>query len=145
MTTPVTPEDEYTPTTEEVRADYIDAGWGPDGSLYGDNDPAQFDRWLAAHDAKVRQSTPPPQPVQVDREAIAKALDLQTNYDRDPYSDGWVLDIGRATDAVVAALTVEADKPKPHECDSCADCLHEGNRCCGCYDGACCQPKGDKR
>jgi len=44
---------EYTPTTKEVRADYIDAGWGADGSLYGDNDPAQFDRWLASVKAEA--------------------------------------------------------------------------------------------
>jgi hypothetical protein len=44
---------EYTPTTEEVRADYIDGGWGPDGSLYGDNDSGQFDRWLAGVKAQA--------------------------------------------------------------------------------------------
>lgn len=26
-----------------------------------------------------------------------------------------------------------------HDCGSCRDCLHNGNRCCGCYDGACCR------
>lgn len=25
-----------------------------------------------------------------------------------------------------------------HDCPSCADCLHDGNKCCGCYDEACC-------
>jgi hypothetical protein len=27
----------------------------------------------------------------------------------------------------------------PHTCASCPDCIHDGNRCCGCYDGACCR------
>ena len=40
------------------------------------------------------------------------------------------------------AFTVEADKPKPHGCESCADCVHDGGKCCGCYDDVCCQPKG---
>lgn len=26
-----------------------------------------------------------------------------------------------------------------HSCTTCADCIHDGNRCCGCYDGACCR------
>lgn len=26
-----------------------------------------------------------------------------------------------------------------HDCTTCADCIHNGTRCCGCYDGACCQ------
>lgn len=27
----------------------------------------------------------------------------------------------------------------PHSCESCSDCLHDGAKCCGCYDGACCK------
>jgi len=26
-----------------------------------------------------------------------------------------------------------------HDCDTCTDCIHNGNRCCGCYDGDCCR------
>lgn len=38
---------EYTPTTDEVRRDYVNTGWGADGSLEPRNDPAAFDAWLA--------------------------------------------------------------------------------------------------
>jgi hypothetical protein len=31
------------------------------------------------------------------------------------------------------------EPPSEHECETCPDCLHDGNRCCGCYDGACCK------
>lgn len=44
---------DYTPTTEEVREEYVSQGWGPDGSLYVENDPAAFDRWLTAHNRKI--------------------------------------------------------------------------------------------
>lgn len=27
-----------------------------------------------------------------------------------------------------------------HDCESCEACLHDGHKCCGCYDGACCKP-----
>jgi len=27
-----------------------------------------------------------------------------------------------------------------HDCSTCTACLHDGHKCCGCYDGACCQP-----
>lgn len=26
-----------------------------------------------------------------------------------------------------------------HDCATCPGCIHDGNKCCGCYDGACCQ------
>lgn len=29
--------------------------------------------------------------------------------------------------------------PAEHDCAACPDCIHDGNKCCGCYDGACCQ------
>lgn len=29
--------------------------------------------------------------------------------------------------------------PAEHVCDSCEACILNGNKCCGCYDGACCQ------
>lgn len=44
---------EYVPTTDEVRERYVDTGWGPDGMLGWPNDPEEFDRWLADHDAGV--------------------------------------------------------------------------------------------
>ena len=28
---------------------------------------------------------------------------------------------------------------EPHDCESCAACVHNGQKCCGCYDGVCCQ------
>lgn len=28
---------------------------------------------------------------------------------------------------------------EPHDCETCQECIHDGNKCCGCYDGACCQ------
>lgn len=27
-----------------------------------------------------------------------------------------------------------------HNCTTCEACIHDGRKCCGCYDGACCQP-----
>lgn len=28
-----------------------------------------------------------------------------------------------------------------HDCESCEACLHDGQKCCGCYDGVCCQER----
>jgi hypothetical protein len=39
--------------------------------------------------------------------------------------------------AAKAALDVAA-YITPHNCAECSDCIHDGNKCCGCYDGACC-------
>ena len=44
----------YTPTTDEIRNGWIETGWAPDGTLCDKRDGAEFDRWLAAHDAEVR-------------------------------------------------------------------------------------------
>ena len=37
----------------------------------------------------------------------------------------------------------KADNQQPndddHLCESCPDCLHDGGKCCGCYDSACCR------
>ena len=30
------------------------------------------------------------------------------------------------------------DITRVHDCATCTDCLHDGHKCCGCYDGACC-------
>jgi hypothetical protein len=32
-----------------------------------------------------------------------------------------------------------SDRKASHDCASCATCVHDGRRCCGCYDGVCCQ------
>lgn len=44
---------EFTPTTEQVRMDYIQASEGD--RVCPEEAGPQFDRWLAAHDAQVRQ------------------------------------------------------------------------------------------
>ena len=36
--------------------------------------------------------------------------------------------------------TVPGSTDPTHDCESCKACLHDGNKCCGCYDGACCKP-----
>jgi hypothetical protein len=33
----------------------------------------------------------------------------------------------------------EAATGEVHDCATCTDCVHDGKRCCGCYDGACCK------
>ena len=45
--------DDYTPTTEQVRENFI---WGAVDRGYTDDgiEGPAFDRWLAAHDAEVR-------------------------------------------------------------------------------------------
>lgn len=45
--------DDYTPTTQAVRLNYITANAGPYRGG-GANAAAAFDRWLAAHDAEKR-------------------------------------------------------------------------------------------
>lgn len=47
---------EYTPTTDEVRINYI--GTTPEFAAekpWQEHRPAEFDRWLDAHDAEVRE------------------------------------------------------------------------------------------
>ena len=41
-----------------------------------------------------------------------------------------------------AARDALANEPTDlaHDCESCEACLHDGHKCCGCYDGACCKP-----
>lgn len=50
---------EYTPTTEEVRDVYVDGHWSrvAHGAGHGNFPEAEFDRWLAAHDAEVFDKT----------------------------------------------------------------------------------------
>jgi hypothetical protein len=31
-----------------------------------------------------------------------------------------------------------------HDCASCVECIHDGAKCCGCYDGVCCKPTGSE-
>ena len=85
--------DEYVPTTEQVRYAYA-TRMAPvrDGERY-----AEFDRWLAAHDAEIREQTLAP---------IRAALDghpvCDTRPDDDYPSCGWkraVADVRRALDA----------------------------------------------
>ena len=51
--------EEYTPTTEEVRHDYVSLDY-PEGGYDYDTEAEEkvravdFDRWLAAHDAQMR-------------------------------------------------------------------------------------------
>lgn len=42
---------DYTPTTEDIRA-----GWEYATAVIGDEGTAQFDRWLAEHDAEVAKA-----------------------------------------------------------------------------------------
>ena len=51
--------DDYTPTTEEVRGTYVAYSFRDCFEKPGPTQPkgewgAEFDRWLAAHDAEVR-------------------------------------------------------------------------------------------
>ncbi|MBE7701235.1 hypothetical protein H9623_13110 [Oerskovia sp. Sa1BUA8] len=46
---------EYTPTTDVVRAEYWEHGAYRYGRARGDEFEAEFDRWLAAHEAEVRE------------------------------------------------------------------------------------------
>lgn len=41
-----------------------------------------------------------------------------------------------------AAVIVSAPSTPEHQCESCEDCLHDGAKCCGCYDGVCCRESG---
>lgn len=43
---------DYTPTTEEVRLEYMAVRWGKNDTVSFDA-RAEFDRWLAARDAEV--------------------------------------------------------------------------------------------
>ena len=47
------------------------------------------------------------------------------------------LDLARQLRAALDA----APAPTKHNCSTCPDCIHDGNKCCGCYDDACCQPE----
>ena len=54
-----------------------------------------------------------------------------------PDDDPWVrYERERAT----RRARMEADRERMrHRCETCPDCIHDGNKCCGCYDGACCR------
>lgn len=54
---------EYTPTTAEVREAWLTAEYEERDHTTSDDDlRAEFDRWLAAHDAEVRASVVPEEP-----------------------------------------------------------------------------------
>ena len=93
--------DEYVATTEQVRA--VWAAWAEYGGLtnapsgHTDDHLAAFDRWLAAHDAEIREQTLAP---------IRAALDGHPVCDSRPDDDypscGWkraVADVRAALDA----------------------------------------------
>ena len=39
----------------------------------------------------------------------------------------------------------ERESTGRHSCDFCRDCIHNGHKCCGCFDGVCCQESTDPR
>jgi hypothetical protein len=85
--------DDYTPTTEDVRLVYGSDrdGW-PDGRRL-----EAFSRYLAAHDAEVREQTLAPI-----RAALGGHPVCDVHPDDDPVSCGWkraVADVRRALDA----------------------------------------------
>lgn len=41
--------------------------------------------------------------------------------------------------AIIDRALSTTGQTSEHDCSTCTDCLHDGQRCCGCYDGACCQ------
>ena len=85
--------DEYTPTTEDVRLVF---GSDSAGMLLDDR-VAAFERWLAGHDAEVREQALAPI-----RAALAKHPTCDVHPDGDYPSCGWkraVADVQRALDA----------------------------------------------
>lgn len=89
---------DYTPTTDEIRNGWIETGWAPDGTLCDKRDGAEFDRWLAAHDAEVAAQALAPI-----REALAGHPRCDIHPDGDPITCGWK----RAVASVQAALDKE--------------------------------------
>lgn len=78
-------------------------------------------------------------------EALADECEKAIQYSKDA---GWGAEFDRGYNAAVrfiknrltrllASLAPEA--ATEHDCDTCADCIHDGHRCCGCYDGVCCR------
>ena len=45
----------------------------------------------------------------------------------------------RPTDDPEYRRAVDTEQAAAHNCATCEPCVHDGRRCCGCYDGACCQ------
>ena len=87
---------DYTPTTDEIRNGWIETGWAPDGTLCDKRDGAEFDRWLAAHDAEVAAKALAPI-----RAALAGHPRCDIHPDDDPIKCGWkkaVADIQAALD-----------------------------------------------
>ena len=87
--------DDYTPTTDVVR----DAVTFPRRRLGEPRDmtEAAFDRWLAAHDAEIREQALAPI-----RAALGGHPACDVHPDDDPVSCGWkraVADVRRALDA----------------------------------------------
>ena len=83
---------DYTPTTAEIRAGWMDSG------THEERDAAEFDRWLAAHDAEVKAKALAPI-----RAALADHPRCDIHPDGDPITCGWK----RAVASVQAALDKE--------------------------------------
>lgn len=75
----------YTPSTTEVRNEY---SWSVDSGMHSSRLDAQFDRWLAAHDAEVLASRPvvaegdtETQPVEILRKCVEQITALRDEWD----------------------------------------------------------------
>ena len=54
------------------------------------------------------------------------------------------LTIREAAHAALTALAAALSAQTGHDCASCVKCIHDGHKCCGCYDGACCQAQSER-
>ena len=89
--------DDYTPTTEQVREAFRTAVLHPDDIDLDDAPGQEFDRYLAAHDAEIREQALAPI-----RAALGGHPVCDVHPDDDPVSYGWkraVADVRRALDA----------------------------------------------
>ncbi|PZE23872.1 hypothetical protein [Curtobacterium sp. MCBD17_028] len=98
-------EQEYTPTTEQVRENYYAS---PGVIEWEASRAAAFDRWLAAHEAEVRASVQVPTREQIDT-AVGAVLFNASNYPRPAVPHIAGQDIAplrtKVTDAVLALLS----------------------------------------
>ena len=87
----------------------------------------------AAHEAQVQAGDRL-------REAIeALATKYEARYG--PFPNGYChsLPIVEVVADLAALAAAAPTPPQEHDCTTCVDCIHNGNKCCGCYDGVCCQ------
>lgn len=77
------------------------------------------------------------------RNPVLRGVDLAM--DRLVRSDCFTEQTLRILDALRAeVLGVSSDAEvraayRKHDCEDCTACLHDGHKCCGCYDGVCCE------